>query len=249
MYNLKTFCWRVITQSVTHDRVNMQLTYFWGTPYFQRVKNHYISLLGLITKRKKMGSKTPKSPYIIKLSGIQFVEQGSKRGYRNRVRTMMQNTDISWGGGGPIQPQTFQTLVKKMLTASYTCQSGTTLFSCTPLPLRSCDLGAGIGWLKPWLISSRPSRGIMGNVVYSSRASSLLSPPEECTQSWALRRHLGNGDIFVIFLFVIIFNIKSIVDREKEVETLRDGRILITEQSNRLTDCHGASSSQFIVSP
>lgn len=54
----------------------------------------------------------------------------------------------------------------KMRTASCTCQSGTIWFSCTPLPLRSCDLGAGIGWLKPWMISSHLCCGIMGNVVY-----------------------------------------------------------------------------------
>lgn len=39
------------------------------------------------------------------------------------------------------------------LTASCTCPSGTTLLSRTPFPWGSCDLGAGVGWLKPFLLA------------------------------------------------------------------------------------------------
>lgn len=87
----------------------------------------------------------------------------SKGGCRYRARTVMQKTGVCCGGGGEDRAQwrSFQSR-----SASCTCQSGTTWFSCAPLPLRSRDLGAGIGWLKPWMLSSPRLRcGIMGNGV------------------------------------------------------------------------------------
>lgn len=78
-----------------------------------------------------------------------FVEQGTKCSYRyvtwsgRNCRLKIKNkihfaTDTSNTG-------------ELILRASCTCLSGTTLFSRTPFPLRSCDLEAGIGWSEPWM--------------------------------------------------------------------------------------------------
>lgn len=153
---------------VTQWCVNMQLTYFRGDLYCQRVKNYYIVLLGFVTHRWHKGVHMHHQPVIYDDTIRRILRSKWKRGVV-RVRTTKQKqTFVEVLGKIPHSHRHHQSITvnKLMQTASCTCQSGTRLFSCTPLPLRSCDLVTDIGWLKPWMISSRRSRSIMGNVVY-----------------------------------------------------------------------------------
>lgn len=79
-----------------------------------------------------------------------FVEQGSKCSYRyvtwsrRCCRLKIKKNKIHFATDA-------SNTGEWILRASCTCLSGTTLFSRTPFPLRSCDLEAGIGWSNPWM--------------------------------------------------------------------------------------------------